>query len=102
MTGRVHSSVKTALCLVNVALDLAINGEGRMSWLKLAYVHNHVIFDLQSLYDKLDVTLAQEPFVTRLTASLWVQDSLVKHDHLLPFSDAFCRSVHTQYFASAR
>ena len=84
-----------------MAFNLAVSLERGTSGLKLAHVHHNIILNVQSLDNELSGALGKVAFVTWLTASLWVHNSLIENDCELAFSCPYLLE-DTQYSAPLR
>ena len=69
-----------------MAFNLAVSFKRGTSGLKLAHVHHNIILNVQSLDNELSGALGKVAFITWLTATLWVQNSLIENDSELAFS----------------
>ena len=69
-----------------MAFNLAVSFKSGTGGLKLTQVHYDIILNVQSLDNELGGALRKVAFVTWLTASLWVHNSLIENDCELAFS----------------
>ena len=79
-----------------MAFDLAVSFKRGTCGLKLAHVHYDIILNVQSLDNELSGALGKVAFVTWLTASLWVHNSLIENDCELAISSPYLLE-DTQY-----
>ena len=96
-----HSSVEASLCLVNLAFNLAVSLKSGASGLKLAHMHYNIVLNVQSLDNELSGALGKVAFITWLTATLWMHNSLIENDCELAFGCPYLLE-DTQYSVPLR